>query len=287
MKVISSKPGALLLAGMLAVPAATSVSAQQQELPAADVSATVYGERPVDESQLEKGPNIEGIISARDGDRIQITDEKGTSTVIGFTQNTEILGKGGFLGLATKERANDSLLNGLPVKVETLQAPGGLLASQIKFKNDDFKTAAMIRNGTAPSARPLPRQAPYMTSTSPLPARSRESATSPNRSRPRRSAKSSGAAIAVSRAVPSSTSALICCCQAAGSAAVTARTPAMSQPTSGRCQPAQAPSEAAASEVGTNQSAVHQIGNMRVRATYVAPAAASAIAATIAAAASP
>ena len=149
MKVISSKPGALLLAGLLAVPAASSVSAQQQELPAADVSATVYGERPVDESELAKGPDVEGIISARDGNRIQITDESGTSTVVSFSENTEILGKGGFLGLASKERADDSLLNGLPVKIETLQAPSGLLASQIKFKNDDFKTAAMIRNGTA------------------------------------------------------------------------------------------------------------------------------------------
>ena len=41
------------------------------------------------------------------------------------------------------------MLNGLPVTVKTMQAGDVLLASQIKFGKNDFKTAAMIRNGTA------------------------------------------------------------------------------------------------------------------------------------------
>ena len=41
------------------------------------------------------------------------------------------------------------MLNGLPVKVETLQSGYGLIASNINFKNDDLEMASMIRNGTS------------------------------------------------------------------------------------------------------------------------------------------
>src|SRR3546814_2867506 len=37
----------------------------------------------------------------------------------------------------------ESLLNGLPVSVETLQWDGGLVAREIDLKNKDLKTAAM------------------------------------------------------------------------------------------------------------------------------------------------
>ena len=43
----------------------------------------------------------------------------------------------------------ESLLNGLPVTVKTLQSGGELVASQIKLRNNDLKTANMILNGTA------------------------------------------------------------------------------------------------------------------------------------------
>src|SRR5690606_37322128 len=52
------------------------------------------------------------------------------------------------LGLGRTPLAADSLLNGLPVSVETVQWDGGLVASQIKLKNNDLATAAMIRTGT-------------------------------------------------------------------------------------------------------------------------------------------
>ncbi len=47
----------------------------------------------------------------------------------------------------------ESLLNGIPVTVKTLQpadgqSGAGLVASQINFKNNDLKTATMIRNAT-------------------------------------------------------------------------------------------------------------------------------------------
>lgn len=41
------------------------------------------------------------------------------------------------------------MLNGLPLTIKTLQSGETLLASQITFKNTDFKTASMIRTGTS------------------------------------------------------------------------------------------------------------------------------------------
>jgi outer membrane protein OmpA-like peptidoglycan-associated protein len=53
------------------------------------------------------------------------------------------------LGLNSSKLAAESLLNGLPVKIKTLQSGDGLVASEIDLKNKDFKTASMIRSGTA------------------------------------------------------------------------------------------------------------------------------------------
>ncbi|MCT2400374.1 OmpA family protein [Novosphingobium mangrovi (ex Huang et al. 2023)] len=143
MSVISKGPQALLLLAMLAVPASGTLAAQPQDAPEGDVLTTVYDSTP-----LTEGPVVEGIISARSGDKMQVTAADGTATVITINDDTRIKGRGGFLGLNSKERAAASLLNGLPVAVETLQSDSGLVASQIKFRNNDLKTATMIRNGT-------------------------------------------------------------------------------------------------------------------------------------------
>lgn len=149
MTVISRKRKVLFLLGVLALPASGAVAAQdQQELPDADVSATVYGAPPADPSQMTEGPKIEGMISARSGDKMQVTADDGTATVITINDATKIKASGGFLGLDRDKLAATSLLNGLPVSVETLQGPSGLVASQIDLKSKDLKTAAMIRNGT-------------------------------------------------------------------------------------------------------------------------------------------
>jgi outer membrane protein OmpA-like peptidoglycan-associated protein len=97
---------------------------------------------------MTKGPEIEGIISARSGNRMQVTTADGANTVIAITDNTRIKSKGGFLGLNRNKLAADSLLNGLPVTVETLQWDGGLVASEVDLKNKDLRTASMIRTGT-------------------------------------------------------------------------------------------------------------------------------------------
>ncbi|KHK91735.1 OmpA family protein [Novosphingobium malaysiense] len=133
----------LIVLAMLALPASGSLAAQSQD-PEGGLETTVSDTSP----QMVEGPEIEGIISARSGDKMQVTASDGSKSVITINDDTEIRGRGGFLGLASKERAASSLLNGLPVNVKTLQWGNDLVAKEIKFRNNDFKTAAMIHNGT-------------------------------------------------------------------------------------------------------------------------------------------
>ncbi|WP_067739337.1 OmpA family protein [Novosphingobium naphthalenivorans] len=144
MSVISKRPQALFLLAMLAVPA-SGLAAQDQDN---GLETTVSDTSAPEGAQMTEGPDIEGIISARSGDKMKVTASDGTSSIITINDQTEIRGRGGFLGLASKERAAASLLNGLPVSVKTAQWGNGLVARQIKFRNNDFKTAAMIHNGT-------------------------------------------------------------------------------------------------------------------------------------------
>lgn len=148
MKMISTGPAAIALMAMLTLPAAGSLSAQTQAPPATEDQIDVYGSLPTDLSGLPAGPKIEGFISARNGNRVQITAAGGAATVVNVTPTTEIRTSGGFLGLGRDKLGTESLLNGLPVSVETVQWEGGLVASKVALKNKDLRTAAMIRNGT-------------------------------------------------------------------------------------------------------------------------------------------
>lgn len=152
MNAISASPKALLLIAMLGGAATASMAVAQpqngpQDAPQADVSATVYGTpEPVTAApDAPAGPRLEGIISARSGDRIQITAADGSNTVLTVNEATRIQ-SGGFL--SRNKLTSAALLNGLPVKARTLQGNGGLVASQIDLKNGDLKTANMIRSGT-------------------------------------------------------------------------------------------------------------------------------------------
>lgn len=138
---------ALYLAGVIALPLSTGVAAQQEPVDA-DVMATVNGELPSDLSGLPDGPDLEGMISARQGNQLQITTGDGTNAVVNVSELTEIKSSGGFLGLDRDKLASDSLLNGLPVAVTTAHWSGGLIARRINLKSKDLRTAAMIRGGT-------------------------------------------------------------------------------------------------------------------------------------------
>lgn len=149
MSVISKSPKLILLAALLSGAASGNLSAQAQEMqeaPPADVSATFSSPAP---AEMTEGPEIKGIISARSGDKMQVTAADGTKSVIVINDDTRISASKGFFGLNRSRLVATSLLNGLPVTVRTLQSGEGLLASQIHLQNKDLKTASMIHNGTA------------------------------------------------------------------------------------------------------------------------------------------
>src|SRR3546814_6663959 len=84
MSVVRKSPRILLLLAMAAGSATASLAAQQedpsqdqqQEAPEGNVMTTVYGTLPSPE-EMTKGPEIEGIISARGDGRMQV-DRKST-----------------------------------------------------------------------------------------------------------------------------------------------------------------------------------------------------------------
>jgi len=145
MRVISKRPAVSLVFAMLAVTASGSLSAQEQ----APADPNVVVNAP----QMIAGPELKGVISARHGDRIKVTTTDGASTVVAVNDSTRIRAASGLFSSNRGKLGADSLLAGLPVTVKTLQpadgqAGGDLVASQVSFRNNDFKTAMMIRNGT-------------------------------------------------------------------------------------------------------------------------------------------
>jgi OmpA-OmpF porin, OOP family len=148
---ILPKTYALLAALATVVPGSVYAQQGESEAPKKDIVVTGQQEVPVAVSgaPLPKGPEIKGIISARRGDRLQVTTDDGAKTIIAFDDSTRITSGKGFLGLGRSKLAGASLLNGLPVSVKTLQSGDALMASQITLRSKDFKTANMIRNGTA------------------------------------------------------------------------------------------------------------------------------------------
>jgi outer membrane protein OmpA-like peptidoglycan-associated protein len=148
MSIVYKSSRVLFVLAMLTGTASGSLSAQPQDRPEADLTGTVTDTSPPEATEATPGPQIDGIISARNGYRMQVTAADGTNTVVAINDATRIKSSGGFLGLSRSSLGANSLLNGLPVTVKTLRAGGGLLASQIAIKSKDLRTAAMIRNGT-------------------------------------------------------------------------------------------------------------------------------------------
>jgi OmpA-OmpF porin, OOP family len=109
----------------------------------ADLQASMAPATPV------RGPDIAGIITARNGDRLQITAANGSKTVIGLTETTRVQSTSGLFGLGRNSLAAAQLANGLPVNVRTLQAGDVLIADRVRLRNSDLKTVSMIRGGTA------------------------------------------------------------------------------------------------------------------------------------------
>ena len=148
MKIFGRSTIPLLLAAA-AVPAWSGLSAQVQEQAEGANAIMVTGQMPGDLAKLPKSPVIQGVITARRGGQVQVTAPNGSNTAVLVSQATDIRSSGGFLGLDKNKLGADSLLNGLPVTVKTVQYGGGLLATQVRLSNKNLATASMIRNGTA------------------------------------------------------------------------------------------------------------------------------------------
>ncbi|MBR0551101.1 OmpA family protein [Stakelama marina] len=148
MSVMSNSPRALLVLAMLAGTAAPGLAQPLQDPSAIDDQVTVTGERLPDPAEMTEGPDVEGIISARNDGSMQVTTADGTTKAIAISDATKIRSSGGFLGLSSSKLSANALMNGLPVRVETLQSGDMLLASEVHLKNKDLRTASMIHNGT-------------------------------------------------------------------------------------------------------------------------------------------
>lgn len=148
------KTGLILTAALVA-----SMPALAQELPPVEQSQT---QQPAATSEisttvaptagapatLPKGPDIKGVISRRSADRLEVTADDGTKTIINVNDYTKIRSSKGLFGMSRQSLASNALLNGLPVTVHTLQSGDALMASDIQFKDKDLKIANMIRTGT-------------------------------------------------------------------------------------------------------------------------------------------
>jgi outer membrane protein OmpA-like peptidoglycan-associated protein len=136
----------------LALVALTAATAQTSQNPAtqpvdpapadAVIDPTVTGQRP------QPGPELKGVISARKGERIQITADDGTRTLVAITPATKVTASAGLFG-GRRADGGAGLINGLPVTVRTVQAGDALVASQIRYRTADRRIAAMIQGGTA------------------------------------------------------------------------------------------------------------------------------------------
>lgn len=146
----SPQVGLLALAALIALPSAPAVQAQDTvSAGAADSDILVLGQLPDSLEGLPKGPKVEGVITARKGNRVVVTNDAGASTEMLVGDLTQIKASGGFLGLGGSKLAANRLLNGLPVSAETVEFGGGLVARRISLKERDLRVASMIRNGTA------------------------------------------------------------------------------------------------------------------------------------------
>lgn len=148
---ISKRPNIYVVLAALALPVSAGLSAQQPQ-DRSEAGITVNGVLP-EAPVMTAGPEIKGVISARNGNRMKVTTAEGASTIIAISDATRIKAASGLFSGSSKLSA-DSLLNGMPVTVKTLQpvdgpSGGELVASQISFRSKDMKTAAMIRNATA------------------------------------------------------------------------------------------------------------------------------------------
>ena len=101
------------------------------------------------QAALAQETSLSGLIVARDGNQMTVSDSAGHQTVVTLTDETRVTSVGGTFGLQREDMAITDLINGLPVDVEGVESHGGVEATSVKFKPKDLKTAKQVAAGTA------------------------------------------------------------------------------------------------------------------------------------------
>lgn len=149
MTAISKTPRFLLLAMLAGIAPVSLLAAQPPQTPPEnDIRVTAASPEPFDMAGATAGPAVDGIITARRGALLQVTAPDGTHTPITISTDTMITARSGLLGIGRNRLTETALVNGLPVRVETVQAGSGLVARRVVLRNGDLRTAAMIHGGT-------------------------------------------------------------------------------------------------------------------------------------------
>ncbi|MBX7171470.1 MAG: OmpA family protein [Pyrinomonadaceae bacterium] len=98
---------------------------------------------------------LKGVIISKDTDKLVVRDATGVDTNVSLTSATSIKTKGGFFG-GGDNVASSQLVRGLNLEVEgTGDGAGNLVAKQVRFTKDDFKTAQSIDSRVAPAEERL------------------------------------------------------------------------------------------------------------------------------------
>ena len=92
---------------------------------------------------------IKGMISGREGHRLEVTQPDGTKTELTLTESTKVTAVSGKLGLSRNDGSPSDLITGLPVDVDAQQNGSELDAVKVTYKSGDMKTARQIEAGTA------------------------------------------------------------------------------------------------------------------------------------------
>ena len=94
---------------------------------------------------------LKGVVVSKDSDKLIVRDATGVDTNVALTSATSIKTKGGFFG-GGDTVATSQLVRGLNLEIEgTGDASGNLVAKQVRFSKDDFKTAQSIDSRVAPA----------------------------------------------------------------------------------------------------------------------------------------
>jgi outer membrane protein OmpA-like peptidoglycan-associated protein len=89
---------------------------------------------------------FEGVIISHEGSTIVVRGDNGDTPVI-LTETTRIRGTSGVLGVRGEDHPATDLIRGLAVEITPVAGAAEVTAAEVRFKNDDLRTAQQIQAG--------------------------------------------------------------------------------------------------------------------------------------------